>query len=126
MQSKLRRNSSNIVSGRSVDKARKANLKRANPICRKRRVTRSIRKTPTSGVSSTTALGTTLMNVAQYNHWWPSSKTKIRTSTWTLVQKIIKGDKTLMQNPLLLSQLQKSNQKRILRRGIDSSIHKCG
>jgi hypothetical protein len=29
-------------------------------------------------------------------------------------------------DPLLLLQLQQSNQKRILRRGSDSSIHRCG
>jgi hypothetical protein len=126
MQSKLSRNSSSIVSGRSMDRARKANLKRANPRCMQRRVTKSLRKTLESGVSSTTSLGTTLMNVAQYNHWCSSSKTKSQTSTWTLIYKIIKGDRSLMQNLVLLSQLQQSNQKRILRRGSDSSIHRCG
>jgi hypothetical protein len=97
MQSKLSINSSNIVSGRSMAKAnlthimkgreRKANLKRASPRYMQRRVTRSLRKTLESGVSSTIALGTTLMNVAQYSHWWLSSKTKRRTQTWTLIQK---------------------------------------
>jgi hypothetical protein len=108
------------------DRESKANLKRARPICRKRRVARSIIKTSESGVSSTKTLGTTLMNVAQYSHWWSSSKTKSQTWTWTLIQKIIKGDRSLMQNPLLLSQMQQSNQKRILRRGSNSSIHRCG
>jgi hypothetical protein len=31
---------------------------------------------PENGVSSTKALGTTPMNVAQNSHWWPRSKTK--------------------------------------------------
>jgi hypothetical protein len=48
-----------------MDRERKANLKRASPLCRKRRVTGTLRKTLESGVSSTIALGTTLMNVAQ-------------------------------------------------------------
>jgi hypothetical protein len=126
MQSKLSRNSSNRVSGRSMDRERKANLKRASPKSRKRRVMGSLRKTLESGVSSTTSLGTTLMNVTQYNDWWLSSKTKIRTPTWTLIHKIIKGDRSLMHNPLLLLHLQKFNQKRILRRGSDPSIHRCG
>jgi hypothetical protein len=99
MQSKLSRNSSSIVSERSMDRARKANLKRASPRCRKRRVTRSLRKTLESGVSSTTTLGTTLMNVAQYSHWWSSSKTKSRTPTWTLIQKIIKGGQIIDAEP---------------------------
>jgi hypothetical protein len=74
MQSKLSINSSNKVSGRSMeretlthimkDRATKVNLKRASPRCRKIRVTGSLRKTPKSGVSSKTTLGTTLMNVA--------------------------------------------------------------
>jgi hypothetical protein len=77
MQSKLSRNSSSGVSGisglkmhhnKSMEKetlthrtkdrsTRKANLKRVDPICRKRRVTSE------SGVSSTKSLGTTPMNV---------------------------------------------------------------
>jgi len=119
MPSKLSITSSGRVSGRSMEKetlthimkgkVRKDNLKRASPRCRQRRVTRSLRKTPESGVSSRTTLGTTLMNVAHYSHLWSRSKTKSRTPTWTLIQKIIKGDKSLMQNPLLLSQLQQSN-----------------
>jgi hypothetical protein len=67
------------------DKVRKSNLKRDNPICRKRRVMGSVRKTPESGVSSAISLGTTLMNVAQYIHYWSSSKTKRRTPTWALI-----------------------------------------
>jgi hypothetical protein len=53
---------------------------------------------------------------------------KSRALTWNLIQKIIKGDRSLMQNPLLPSRPQQSNQKnqRILRRGSASSIHKCG
>jgi hypothetical protein len=113
MQSKLRRNLCSIVSGRSMekenltqimkDKERNSNLKRSSPICRKIRVTRILRKTLESGVISTTSIRTTLMNVAQYNHWWPSSKIKSQTPTWIIIQKIIKGDRSLMQNLLLLS-----------------------
>jgi hypothetical protein len=72
MKSKLRRNSRRRVSGRSMvkefindimkDRERKENLKRASTTCKKRRVMRSIRKTPESGVSSIKTLGTTLMN----------------------------------------------------------------
>jgi hypothetical protein len=74
---KIERNSRSRVSGKSMDRARKANLKRDSLRCMERRVTRSIRKTLESGESSTIALGTTLMNVAQYSHWCSSSKTKI-------------------------------------------------
>jgi hypothetical protein len=87
MQSKLSRNSSRRVSGRSMvkefineimkDRERKENLKRASTTCKKIRVMRSIRKTPESGESSITTLGTTLMNFIQYSHWWLSSKRKI-------------------------------------------------
>jgi hypothetical protein len=68
------------VSGRSMEKEtlthimkyreRKSKLKRSTPLCMKIRVMGSIRNTLKSGVSSTTTLGTTLMNVPQYNHWW--------------------------------------------------------
>jgi hypothetical protein len=61
MQSKLIINSNKKVSGRGMekenlthimkDRSRKANLKRASSRCKKRRVTRSLRKTPKSGVS---------------------------------------------------------------------------
>jgi hypothetical protein len=94
----------------------KANLKRSSPRCRERRVMVILRKTLKSGVSSTIFLSTTMMNFAQYSHWWLSSKTKSQTLTWTLIPKIIKGDRSLMSNPMLLLQLQQSNQKRILRR----------
>jgi hypothetical protein len=111
MQSKLSRNSSNRVSGssglkichnRSMEKetlthrmkdisTRKANLKRASPR-QERRVTRSLRKTPESGVSSTKSPGTTPMNVARNNHWWSSSKKKNQNLTQTLIQSTIKGN----------------------------------
>jgi hypothetical protein len=90
MQSKSSRNSSSGLSGslslkichnKSMEKEtlthimkdiskRKENLKRSSPRCRKIRVTRSLIKTPESGVSSTKSPGTTPMNVAQKNHWW--------------------------------------------------------
>jgi hypothetical protein len=59
---------------RTRDRARKVNLRRANPINRQRRVIGSLIKTPKSGVSSKTSHGTTPMNVSQNNHWWSSSK----------------------------------------------------
>jgi hypothetical protein len=59
---------------RMKDSERKANLKRASPRCKQIRVTRILRKTPESGVSSKTTPGTTPMNVARKIHWWPSSK----------------------------------------------------
>jgi hypothetical protein len=64
MQSKLSRNSSSRLSGRRMDRERKANLKISIPICRKIMVMGTLRKTPKSDVSSTISLGTTLMNVA--------------------------------------------------------------
>jgi hypothetical protein len=86
MLSKLSRNSSNKVSGRSLaketltnimkDRERKEKLKRFSPRCRLRRAMEILRKTLESGVSSTTSLGTILMNVAQYSHWWSGSKTE--------------------------------------------------
>jgi hypothetical protein len=86
MSSKVGRNSRSRVSGRSMekenlthimkDKARKANLKIFSPRCRKIRVMGSLRKTSECGVSSTISLGTTLMNVSQYIHWWSRLKTK--------------------------------------------------
>jgi hypothetical protein len=59
---------------RMKDRARKTNLKRASQRGRKRRVTRSLRKKPESGVSSTKSFGTTSMNVIRNSHWWSSSK----------------------------------------------------
>jgi hypothetical protein len=123
MQSKLSINSRSGVSGilglkmphnRSMEKAtlthitkdkstRKANLKRASTRCMQRRVTRSLRKTPESGVSSTKSLGTTLMKIARNSHWWPSSKKKNQNLTQTLIQSTIKGNKSSMQNPLISS-----------------------
>jgi hypothetical protein len=83
MRSKLSRNSINRVSDglglkihhnrimakpslthRMKDRERKANLKRASPRLRKRRVISSLRKTLESGVSSTMAPDTTWLNVA--------------------------------------------------------------
>jgi hypothetical protein len=100
MQSKLNRNSSNRVrefefentpqqkhgkgnsnSQNKGQSTRKANLKRVSPRHMQRRVTRSLRKTLESGVSSTKSLGTTLMNVARNNHWWSSSKKKNQNLT---------------------------------------------
>jgi hypothetical protein len=94
MQSKFNKNSSNRVSkssslkicqNRSMEKetlnhtrkdisTRNFILNIASPRHRKRRVMRSLRKTPKSGVSSTKSLGTKIMNVAQKTHWWSISK----------------------------------------------------
>jgi hypothetical protein len=76
---------------------------------RKRRVTKIRRRTLESGVISTKSLGTTLMNVAQNNHWWPSSKKRSRT----LIQKIMGKYRSSMQTPLLLSRPQQFNQKNL-------------
>jgi hypothetical protein len=107
---------------------RTTNLKTTSPSHRKIRVMGRRRRTLESGATSTKSLGTTPMNVTRNSHWWSSSKKKSRTPTQTLIQKTIKGNKSLMQNPLLPSRPQQSNQKnqRILRRGSTSSIHRCG
>jgi hypothetical protein len=147
MQSKLRRNSSSRVSGgsdlkirhnkmmaketltrRMKDRVRKANLKRANPRRKQRRVMGGLRKTLESGVSSTTTPGTTQMNVARNSHGWLSSKKKNQNLTWTFIQSTIKGNRSSMQNPLLPSRPKQYNQKnqRSLRRGSASSTPRCG
>jgi hypothetical protein len=147
MHSKLRINSSNKVSRslglkirhnrimaketlthRMKDRERKANLKRASPRCKHRKVTRSLRKKLESGVSSIKSPGTTSMNVARNNYWWSSSKKNNQNLTWTLIQRIIKGNMSLMSNPLLPSRPQQYNQKnqRSLRMMSASSTHRCG
>jgi hypothetical protein len=57
------------------------------------------RRTLESGVISTKSPGTTLMNVAQNNHWWPRSKKRSRTLIHNLIQKIMGEDRSSMQDP---------------------------
>jgi hypothetical protein len=86
------------------------------------------RRTLESGVISTKSPGTTLMNVAQNNHWWSRSKTRSRTLIQNLIQKILVEDRSSTQTPLLLSRPQQFNQKnqQILKRGSTFFIHRCG
>jgi hypothetical protein len=123
---KIEKNSSNIVSGgsglkilhkgimenetlthKTKERPWNVNLKRASLRHRKRRVSRSLRKTIESGVSSKIAPVTIQMNFTLNSHWWLSSKKKDRNRTWTLIQNTIKRNKSLMQNPLLPSRPQK-------------------
>jgi hypothetical protein len=96
---------------RTKDKIRNSNLERANPRHRKIRVTIILTKTPKSGASSTTDLGTTLMNVAQNNHWWLSSKKENHNMTWAMIQSTIKVNISSMYNSFLPSWPQTYNQK---------------
>jgi hypothetical protein len=52
-------------------------LLKTYPNDKKRRVTERRRRTLESGEISTKSPITTLMNVAQNNHWWPRSKKMI-------------------------------------------------
>jgi hypothetical protein len=70
---------------------------------RKRRVTGRRRRTLKNGAISTKAPGTTPMNVAQNNHWWPRSKTRSQTLIQNLILKILVKDRSSTQTPLLLS-----------------------
>jgi hypothetical protein len=103
-------------------------LPKTNPSHRKRRVTGRQRRTPENGVISTKAPGTTPMNVAQNSHWWPRSKTRIRTLIQNMILKILVKDRSSTQTPLLLSQPQQFNQKnqQIQKRGSTFFIHRCG
>jgi hypothetical protein len=76
-------------------------LPKTSPIHRKRRVT-GRQRTPENGVISTKSLGTTPMNVAQNNRWWPRSKTRSQTLIQNLILKILVNEKSLTQTPLLL------------------------
>jgi hypothetical protein len=78
------------------------NLKTTIPSHGKRRVIGRIKRTLGGGATSKISLGTTPMNVTQSNHWWLSSKKESRALTQTLIQKIIKGDRSFMYNPFLV------------------------
>jgi hypothetical protein len=99
-----------------------------SPSHRKRRVMGRQRKTPENGASSTKALGTTPMNVAQNSHWWPRSKTRSQTLIQNLILKIMVKDISSTRTPLLLSRPQQFNQKnqQILRKESAFFIHRCG
>jgi hypothetical protein len=87
------------------------NLPKTSPRHRRRRVTGRERRTPKNGASSTKALSTTPMNVAQNSHWWSRSKTKSRTLIHNLILKIMVKDRSLTRTPLLLSRPHQFNQK---------------
>jgi hypothetical protein len=55
--------------------------------------------TPENGAISTKSLGTTSMNVTQNNHWWPRSKTRIRTLILNLILKILVKDNIIDKDP---------------------------
>jgi hypothetical protein len=78
-------------------------LPKTSPSHKKRRVTGRRRRTPENGVISTKAPGTTSMNIAQNNHWWPRSKTRSRTLIQNMIKKILIEDRSSTQTPLLLS-----------------------
>jgi hypothetical protein len=105
-----------------------SSLLKTSPRYKKIRVTRRQRRTPENGASSTKSPGTTPMNVSQNSHWWPRSKTKSRTLIQNMILKIMVKDRSLTQNPLLLSRPQQFNQKnqQILKRGSAFFIHRCG
>jgi hypothetical protein len=83
-----------IRNNRSMTKTARTNsLPKTSPRHRKRRVTGRQRRTPENGASSTKYLGTTPMNVAQNNHWWPRSKTRSQTLIHNLILKILVKDR---------------------------------
>jgi hypothetical protein len=117
-----------ICNNQSMTKTSLTNsLPKTSPSHMKIRVTGRQRRTPKNGVISTKAPSTTLMNVAQNNHWWSRSKTRSRTLIQNLILKILVKDKSLTQTLLLLSQPQQFNQKnqQILKRGSAFFIHRC-
>jgi hypothetical protein len=61
----------------------------------------SLRKTLESGATSTKSLETTPMNVARNIHWFPISNKTNQNLDWNLIQRIINGNKSSMQNPFL-------------------------
>jgi hypothetical protein len=90
------------------------NLPKTSPSHRKIRVTGRQRRTPKNGAISTKASGTTLMNVAQNNHWWLRSKTRSQTLIQNLIMKIMVKDRSSTQTPLLLSRPQQFSQKNLI------------
>jgi hypothetical protein len=93
-----------ICNNQSMTKtALKNSLLKTRPRHRKRRVMGRQRRTPKNGAISTKAPGTTPMNVVQNSHWWPRSKTRIRTLIQNLILKILVKARSLTQTPLLLS-----------------------
>jgi hypothetical protein len=69
-------------------------LPKTSPSHRKRRVTGRQRRTLKNVTISTKSPSTTLMNVAQKNHWWSRSNTRSQTLSQNMILKILVKDRS--------------------------------